>query len=86
MVIDTQAPQGRSARDDKPRKTAVATVTPIPDGCGASHNTPGNTAEPDREQADRQAIERCEDDGMIVHHSATSSAHNARDRNAIAER
>jgi hypothetical protein len=54
-------------------------VTPIPDDCGPGHNTLGKTAE----QADRQAIERSEDDGMIVHHSATSGAHNTGDRNAI---
>ncbi len=79
MAADPRATQGRSARDDKPRNATVVTVTPIPDDCGPGHNTPGKTAE----QADRQAIERSEDDGMIVHHSATSGAHNTGDRNAI---
>jgi len=79
MAADPRTTQGRSARDDKPRKATVVTVTPIPDDRGPGHNTLGKTAE----QADRQAIERSEGDGMIVHHSATSGAHNTGDRNAI---
>jgi hypothetical protein len=36
--------------------------------------------------ADRQAIERGEDDGMIVNQRVVSSAHNRRDFNAISGR
>jgi hypothetical protein len=36
-----------------------------------------------REAADRLAIERGEDDGMIVHQDATSNVHNSKDLNAI---
>jgi hypothetical protein len=44
-----------------------------------------NTASDDqsREAADRLAIERGEDDGMIIHQDATSSIHNSKDLNAI---
>jgi len=44
-----------------------------------------NTASDDqsREAADRLAIERGEDDGMIVHQSASLNVHNNKDLNAI---
>ena len=44
------------------------------------------TTESRREEADRQAIERGEDDGMIVNQSAASNAHNRRDLDAISGR
>jgi hypothetical protein len=44
------------------------------------------TTESRREEADRQAIERSEDDGMIVNQSVASSAHNRRGLNAISGR
>ena len=36
-----------------------------------------------REAADRLAIERGENDGMIIHQDATSNIHNSKDLNAI---
>jgi hypothetical protein len=47
-----------------------------------------NTASDDqsREKADRLAIERGEDDGMIIHQDATSNIHNSKDLNAITTR
>lgn len=47
-----------------------------------------NTASDDqfREAADRLAIERGEDDVMIIHQDATSSIHNSKDLNAITTR
>jgi hypothetical protein len=44
-----------------------------------------NTASDDqsREAADRLAIERGEDDGMIIHQDATSNIHNNKDLNVI---
>jgi len=47
---------------------------------------PEETTESRREDSDHQAIQRAEDDGMIVHHSPTSSADYGGDRNAIAQR
>ena len=38
------------------------------------------------EAADRLAIERGEDDGMIVYQDATSNIHNSKDLNAITAR
>jgi hypothetical protein len=49
-------------------------VTEIPDGRDASHQVPERTTESPPQEADRQAIERAEDEGMIVHQSVTSSA------------
>jgi hypothetical protein len=37
--------------------------------------TPEGIAESNQEEADRQAIERVEDDGMIVYQSVTSSVY-----------
>ena len=82
MAADPRTTQGRSARDDKPRKATVVTVTPIPDDRGPGHNTLGKTAQ----QADRQAIERSEDDGMIVNRTPTSGVDNRGTPNATAER
>jgi len=65
---------------------APAAEVKIPVGRDTSEKTLKVTTESSREDADRQAIERGEDDGMIVHQSATSSAHNSRDLNAITER
>jgi hypothetical protein len=50
-----------------------------------AQRAPDNTASDDqfREAADRLAIERGEDDGMIIHQDATSSIHNSKDLNAI---
>jgi hypothetical protein len=47
-----------------------------------------NTASGDRsrEAADLLAIERGEDDGMIVHQSASLNVHNSKDLNAITAR
>jgi hypothetical protein len=47
-----------------------------------------NTASDDqsREAADRLAIERGEDDGMIIHQDAASNIDNGRDLNAITTR
>jgi hypothetical protein len=39
-----------------------------------------------REAVDRLAIERGEDDGMIIHQDATSNIHNSKDLNAITAR
>jgi hypothetical protein len=48
-------------------------VTEIPDGRDASHQAPERTMESPPEETDRQAIERAEDEGMIVHQNVTSS-------------
>jgi hypothetical protein len=69
---------------DKSRNTRVA-ETEIPDSQHAVQTKPEGATESRREEADRQAIERGEDDGMIVHQSATTSAHSTRDLNATAE-
>ena len=67
-------------------KDVPAADVKIPVGRDASEKALKVTTESSREDADRQAIERGEDDGVIVHKSATSSAHNSRDLNAITER
>jgi hypothetical protein len=41
------------------------------------------TGDQSREAADLLAIERGEDDGMIVHQSASLNVHNSKDLNAI---
>jgi hypothetical protein len=51
----------------------------------ATHPAQDNTASDDqsREAADLLAIERGEDDGMIVHQGASLNVHNSKDNNAI---
>jgi len=44
------------------------------------------TGDQSREAADRLAIERGEDDGMIIRQDVTVSAHNRRDLNVITAR
>jgi len=44
------------------------------------------TSDQSREAADRLAIERGEDDGMIIRQDVTASAHNRKDLNAITTR
>jgi hypothetical protein len=44
------------------------------------------TSNQSREAADRLAIERGEDDGMIIRQDVTESAHNRRDLNVITAR
>jgi len=81
-----QRAPGKAGPGDKSKDAPAADVK-IPVGRDASEKTLKVTTESSREDADRQAIiERGEDDGMIVHQSATSSAHNSRDLNAITER
>ena len=80
-----QRTPGKAGPGDK-SKDAPAAEVEIPVGRDTSEKTLKVTTESSREDADRQAIERGEDDGMIVHQSATSSAHNSRDLNAITER
>ena len=41
------------------------------------------TGDQSREAVDRLAVERGEDDGMIVHQGVTSNAYNSKDLNAI---
>ena len=67
-------------------KRVQATDIAVPLGRDTGNTTLEVTTGSRREDADRQAIERGEDDGMSVHQSATSSAHNGRDLNAITER
>lgn len=54
----------------------------------ATQRAPDNTArdEESLEEADRLAVERGEDDGMIVHQDMTSTVHNRKDLNAITTR
>ena len=80
-----QRAPGKAGPGDKSKDAPAADVK-IPVGRDASEKALKVTTESSREDADRQAIERGEDDGMIVHQSATSSAHNSRDLNAITER
>ena len=80
-----QRAPGKAGPGDKSRDAPAAELE-IPVGRDTSEKTLKVTTESSREDADRQAIERGEDDGMIVHQSATSSAHNRRDLNAITER
>ena len=80
-----QRAPGKARPDDKSRDAPAAEVE-IPVGRDTSEKTLKVATESSREDADRQDIERGEDDGMIVHQSATSSAHNRRDLNAITER
>jgi len=51
----------------------------------ATHPAKDNTASDDqsREAVDHLAIERGEDNGMIVHQSASLNVHNCKDINAI---
>jgi hypothetical protein len=51
----------------------------------ATHPAQDNTARDDqsREAADLLAIERGEDDGMIVHQNTFLNVHNSKDLNAI---
>jgi len=44
------------------------------------------TSDLSREAADRLAIERGEEDGMIIHQYATSNIHNSKDLNDITTR
>jgi hypothetical protein len=44
------------------------------------------TSDQSREAADRLAIERGEDDGMVVHQDVTFNVHNRKDLNAITAR
>jgi hypothetical protein len=81
----TKRTQDKAASGGKSGDAHV-TVTPIPDCGDASHKKQERATESRREEADRQAIERGEDDGMIFHQSVTSSAHNRRDPNGIAKR
>ena len=74
-----------AGRGDKSKHARAAEIE-VPVGRGANKTTLEVTTESRREEADRQAIERGEDDGMIVNQSAASSAHNRRDLNAISGR
>ena len=80
-----QRASSKAGAGDK-SKDAPAAEVGIPAGPDASEKTLKVTTESSREDAGRQAIERGEDDGMIVHQSATSSAHDSRDLNATTER
>ena len=84
-VSSAQQAPGKAGPVDK-SKDAPAAEVGIPVGRDTSEKTLKVTTESSREDADGQAIERGEDDGMIVHHSATSSAHNSRDLNVLTER
>ncbi|MEN8760891.1 MAG: hypothetical protein ABF290_00555 [Thiogranum sp.] len=79
-----QQTPGKAGPGDKFRDAPVAELE-LPVARDVSEKTPKVTTESSREDADRQAMERGEEDGMIVHQSATSSAHNRRDFNAITE-
>ena len=65
---------------------AYTTVTSVQDCDDVSQETQKETTESRLEVADRQAIERGEDEGMRVDQSVASSAYNRGDFNAIAER
>lgn len=80
-----QRAPGKAGPGDKSKDAPAADVK-IRVGRDTSEKALKVTTESSREDADRQAIERGEDDGVIVHQSATSSAHNSRDLNAITER
>ena len=80
-----QRAPGKAGPGDK-SKDAPAAEVEIAVGRDTSEKTLKVTTGSSREDADRQAIERGEEDGMIIHQSATSSAHNSRDHNAITER
>ena len=67
-------------------KRAHATEIAVPVGRDTSKTTLEVTTKSRPEEADRQAIERGEDDGMIVNQSVASSAHSRRDLNAISKR
>ena len=84
-ISPAQRAPSKAGPGDK-SKDAPAAEVEIPVGRDTSEKTLKVTTESSREDADRQDIERGEDDGMIVHQSATSSAHNRRDLNAITER
>ena len=76
---------GKAGPGDKSKGAPEAELD-IPVGRDTSEKTLKVTTESNREDAENQAVERGEVDGLIVHQSATSSAHNRRDLNAITER
>jgi len=76
-----QRAQDKIAAGDQSREVH-APVTQIPHGCGASLKSERVT-EPHQEETDRQAIERAEDEGMIVHQGASLNVHNSKHLNAI---
>jgi hypothetical protein len=84
-ITSAQDAPGIAGRGDKSRHARAAEIE-VPVGRHISKTTPGVTPESRREESDRQAIERGEDDGMIVKQSVASSAHNRRDLNAISGR
>jgi len=69
---DTRGAQVKAAAGVKSRDAQV-TVTQIPDGRGDHQKMQEGTTESRREEADRQVIERGEDDGMTVPQRVTSS-------------
>jgi len=84
IIPEHDAP-GIAGHGDKSKYARAADIE-VPVGRDTSNTTPEVTTESRREEVDRQALERGEDDGMIVNQSVASSAHNRRDLNAISER
>jgi len=80
-----QGAQGKTGPRDKSRDAPIA-VTEIPDGRDARQKTTESITESRREETDHQAIERGENEGMIVHQSVGSHVHNRGEHpNAITE-
>ena len=76
-----------AGRGDKSRYArAAATVAPVLAGGDTGKATLEVTTESRREESDRQAIERGEEDGLIVNQSVASIAHNRGDLNGISGR
>ena len=84
-ITSAQDAPGIAGRGDKSKHARAAEIE-VPVSRDISKGILEVTPESRREEADRQAIERGEDDGMIVNQSVASSANNRRDLNAISAR
>jgi len=84
-ITPAQDDPGMAGRGDKFKQARGAEIE-APVGRDTGKTTLEATTDSHCEEADRKAIERGEDDGMIVNQSVASSADNRRDHNAISGR
>lgn len=81
-----QGAQYKGGTGEKPGDKSAA-LAEVRDGCDSGQKTPEGTAPARRDESDRQAIERGEDEGMMVPHSMNPGLHKKGQRaNAVTER